>query len=106
MESAIPAAIDPKHDKVNFIRYADDSAVTAASKEILEQKVQPAVVQFLGERGLKLSEEKTVITHINEGFTFLGQNVRTYGQHLLIKPPLQSIRSVLETDRAHINTGH
>ena len=68
MESAIRAAIDPKHDKVNFIRYADDSAVTAASKEILEQKVKPAVIQFLDERGLKLSEEKTVITHITEGF--------------------------------------
>jgi RNA-directed DNA polymerase len=105
MESAIRAAIDPKHDKVNFIRYADDSAVTAASKEILEQKVKPAVVEFLDERGLKLSEEKTIITHITEGFNFLGQNVRKYGQKLLIKPSRQSVRSVLDKARQSIKGG-
>jgi RNA-directed DNA polymerase len=106
MESAIRAAIDPKHDKVNFIRYADDFAVTGASKEILEQKVKPAVIQFLDERGLKLSEEKSVITHITQGFNFLGQNVRKYGQKLLIKPTRQSVRSVLEKARDLIKRGH
>lgn len=106
MESAIRAAIDPKHDKVNFIRYADDFAVTGASKEILEQKVKPAVIQFLDERGLKLSEEKTVITHISQGINFLGQNVRKYGQKLLIKPTRQSVRSVLEKAKERIQKGH
>jgi RNA-directed DNA polymerase len=106
MESAIRAAIDPKHDKVNFIRYADDSAVTGATKEILEQKVKPALTQFLDQRGLKLSEEKTLITHITEGFNFLGQNVRKYGQKLLIKPSRQSVRSVLEKARDCIKKGH
>jgi len=106
MESAIRAAIDPKRDKVNVIRYADDFAVTGASKEILEQKVKPAVVQFLEERGLKLSEEKTVITHITEGFDFLGQNVRKYGQKLLIKPTRQSVRGVLEKARDRIKKAH
>ena len=106
MESAIRAAIDPKHDKVNFIRYADDFAVTADSKEILVEKVKPAVVQFLDKRALALSEEKTVITHITKGFNFLGQNVRKYGQKLLIKPTRQSVRSVLEKARDHIKRGH
>jgi RNA-directed DNA polymerase len=106
LESAIRAAIDPKHDKVHFIRYADDAAVTGASKEILEQKVKPALIQFLDERGLKLSEEKTVITHITEGFNFLGQNLRKYGEKLLIKPTRQSVRSVLEKARERIKKGH
>lgn len=106
MESAIRAAIDPKGDKVNFIRYADDFVVTAATKEILEQKVKPAVTQFLEERGLKLSEEKTAITHLTEGFNFLGQNVRKYGQKLLIKPTRQSVRSVLEKAKDRIKKGH
>jgi RNA-directed DNA polymerase len=106
MESAIRTAIDPKHDKVNFIRDADDFAVTGASKEILEQKVKPAVIQFLEERGLILSQEKTVITPITQGFNFLGQNVRKYGQKLLIKPTRQSVRSVLEQARDHIKKGH
>src|SRR5213593_1287396 len=41
LEPAIRAAIQPRRDKVNFIRYADDFVVTAASKQILEQKVKP-----------------------------------------------------------------
>jgi RNA-directed DNA polymerase len=36
------------------------------------------VEQFLRERGLQLSPEKTVITHIEQGFDFLGQTVRKY----------------------------
>ena len=106
MEKAIRAAIDPKHDKVNFIRYADDFAVTGNNREILEQKVKPAIIQFLDPRGLKLSEEKTLITHITQGFDFLGQNVRKYGKKLLIKPTRQSVRSVLEKARERIKKGH
>jgi RNA-directed DNA polymerase len=106
MEGAIRAAIDPRHDKVNFIRYADDFVATGTSKEILEQKVRPAVIQFLAERGLKLSEEKTVITHITEGFNFLGQNVRKYGQKLLIKPTRRNVRSVLEKAKERFHNGH
>jgi RNA-directed DNA polymerase len=99
LEPAIRAAIKPRHDQVNFIRYADDFVVTARSKETLEQKVKPVIVEFLRERGLKLSEEKTLITHIAEGFDFLGQRVRKYGNKLLIQPTRQSVRSVLEKAR-------
>src|SRR5436190_2007124 len=49
--------------------------------------------EFLRERGLKLSEEKTLITHIAQGFNFLGQHVRKYGNKLLIRPTRQSVRS-------------
>ena len=41
---------------------------------------------FLTERGLSLSTEKTHITHIDDGFDFLGFNVRKYSGKLLIKP--------------------
>lgn len=40
---------------------------------------------FLQERGLMLSEEKTHVTHINDGFDFLGFNARKYKGKLLIK---------------------
>src|SRR6266699_5489593 len=36
--------------KVNFVRYADDFIVTAASKELLEQEVKPLVEAFMKER--------------------------------------------------------
>src|SRR5689334_18396317 len=55
--------------KVNLIRYADDFIITGDTKELLEQEVKPLVEQFMRERGLELSPEKTVITHI-EGFDF------------------------------------
>src|SRR5260370_35207792 len=66
--------------KVNLIRYADDFCVTGSSKELLEQEVKPLVEQFLRERGLELSAEKTVVTHIEQGFDFLGKTVRKYHQ--------------------------
>jgi len=62
------------------------SQFSGSSKEVLEQEVKPAVEQFMRVRGLELSQEKTVITHIENGFDFLGQNVRKYKEKLLIKP--------------------
>ena len=44
--------------------------VTAASEDILEGTVKPVIVEFLRERGLQLSQEKTVITHILRGSIF------------------------------------
>lgn len=61
-----------KRDKVHLSIYADDFIITGATQEVLEEKVKPAVEAFLNVRGLRLSEEKTKITHINEGFEFLG----------------------------------
>src|SRR6266478_886222 len=71
--------------KINFVRYADDFIITGPSREVLENEVRPLVEQFLRERGLELSAEKTCITHIDEGFDFLGQHLRKYGGKLLIK---------------------
>ncbi len=85
MEAALKAVTKPK-DKVHFIRYADDFVVTGATRELLEQKVQPALTAFLEERGLRLAEQKTVLTHISQGFDFLGHTLRKYGDKLLITP--------------------
>jgi RNA-directed DNA polymerase len=51
-----------------MVRYADDFIVTGSSKELLEAKVTPIVCEFFKTRGLELSQEKTRITHIGEGF--------------------------------------
>ena len=64
LEAAIIAATKPK-DKVHIVFYADDFVVTGATREILEVTVKPLIINFLKERGLELSEEKTLITHIN-----------------------------------------
>lgn len=99
LEVAIRAAIRPQRDKVNFVRYADDFIVTAARREVLEDNVKPVIVAFLRERGLSLSEEKTKITHIEEGFDFLGQNLRKRGKKLLITPSRKAIAEIREKAR-------
>jgi len=85
--------------KVNVVRYADDFIVTAKSKELLEEQITPAIETFLLERGLVLSKEKTRITHIEEGFDFLGQTVRKFDGKLLIKPAKENIRVFMTKTR-------
>ncbi|MCF8019070.1 MAG: hypothetical protein K9L62_06625 [Vallitaleaceae bacterium] len=81
--------------KVNIVKFADDFIITGRSKELLENEVMLIVKEFLKERGLELSKEKTFITHIDDGFDFLGSNIRKYNGKLLIKPSKASIKSVL-----------
>nr|BFD42667.1 group II intron reverse transcriptase/maturase [Pseudomonas sp. FFPRI_1] len=87
---------------VNYVRYADDFIVTGRSKELLEQEVMPIIEDFMRERGLTLSPEKTKITHIDEGFDFLGQNVRKYNGKLLIKPSKANVATFLEKVRSAV----
>jgi RNA-directed DNA polymerase len=79
--------------KVNVVRYADDFVVTGDSQELLETVVKPWVVEFLRERGLTLSEEKTRIVHIDQGFDFLGWNFRKYSGKMLIKPSQKNAKA-------------
>ena len=85
---------------IHFVRYADDFVIIGKSKDTLEKEVYPMIEEFLKERGLELSREKTKITHISEGFDFLGQNVRKYrfgksNAKLLIKPSNKNVKTFL-----------
>ena len=90
------------YSAVNLTRYADDFIITGKDPVILENEVKPIVRQFLEERGLTLSEEKTLITRIEDGFDFLGCNVRKYSGKLLIKPAKSSVKSFLRKIRGII----
>src|SRR5262249_2717652 len=82
--------------KVHLVRYADDFIITGTSRVLLEYEVKPLVAQFLAERGLELSHEKTRITHIDDGFDFLGQTIRRYPNgKVLIKPSRRSVTTFL-----------
>ena len=81
--------------KVNLIRYADDFIITGVSKELLEEEIKPLVEDFLQERGLELSQEKTCITHITNGFDFLGQNIRDYNGKVIVKPSKKNVKTFL-----------
>lgn len=102
LERRVKHAAPKKADKINFISYADDFVITGASKELLENKIKPLVEAFLGARGLRLSKEKTRITHISEGFDFLGFNIRKYNDKLLIKPAKENVISFVRNLRAII----
>ena len=90
--------------KVNMVRYADDFIITGDSKEILEKKIMPVITQFLSERGLTLSKEKTLISHIDQGFDFLGFNLRKYNGKLLIMPSKKSVKTFLKNIRTIIKS--
>lgn len=78
--------------KVNLVRYADDFIVTAATKEIAVE-AKGLIREFLKTRGLELSEEKTAITHINDGFDMLGWTFRKFNGKLIVKPSKKSIKN-------------
>jgi RNA-directed DNA polymerase len=86
----------PYRSRVNFVRYADDFIVTAKSRAILEKYIIPAVKKFLEERGLELSKDKTRITHIKDGFTFLGQTFQKHGKKLHIVPAKEGVLALIE----------
>jgi RNA-directed DNA polymerase len=98
----VPASRSRGRSKLHVIRYADDFIITGKSPAILEHDVRPQVEQFLAQRGLQLSTEKTRISHIGQGFNFLGFHYRKYRGTLLVQPQdgktgelLEKVRGVL-----------
>lgn len=81
--------------KVHVVRFADDFIVTASDRESLEN-IKQMIEVFLLERGLTLSKEKTVITHIDKGFDFLGWNFRKFKGKLIIKPSHKSMCKITQ----------
>jgi len=84
---------------VKLIRYADDSVAICRDKDTAEE-AKEIMSEFLSPRGLELSEEKTRITHIDDGFDFIGFNFRRYDGHLIVKPAKSSINRFIE--RMHL----
>ena len=94
LEQAVRCAV-PRRSRVNFVRYADDFIITGKSRRLLERQIRPAVEDFLADRGLTLSKEKTVITYIKKGFTFLGQTFRKHGRVLHITPSVEGVLALI-----------
>lgn len=90
---------------IGLVRYADDLVVTAPTREILETYVMPTLTTFLGGRGLKLSETKTRIVHIDDGFNFLGFTVRRYRGVILTTPQKAKVVQHLRTIHDYLS-GH
>jgi RNA-directed DNA polymerase len=85
------------HNKRAVIRYADDIIVLCESQQDT-QGVKQTLTPWLSQRGLTWSEEKTRIVCLEEGFNFVGFNIRRYpskttksGWKLLTKPSKEAI---------------
>jgi RNA-directed DNA polymerase len=109
MEQALGVRYDKRGQIIGsraLVRYADDWVVFCESKEDA-QAARRQAQEWLLKRGLRLSEEKTQIVHLTEGFDFLGFNIRHYpapntarsGYKLLIKPSKESVRNFKERVR-------
>ena len=104
LEATIQSVVARRGAGVNVIRYADDFIITGTTPAILMEEVKPLVETFLASRGLRLSEEKTHLRSIEEGFDFLGFNVRKYNQKLLIKPSRGKVASFMERIRDYMKS--
>ena len=82
--------------KYNVIRYADDFIILCETLEDANA-IYNLLEEYLKERGLNLAPDKTKITHIKDGFDFVGYNIRCYKSHnhnkILTKASNESIKS-------------
>lgn len=77
--------------KVNLVRFADDMVVTASSYDVAVE-AKALITEFLAERGLEFSEEKTKIVHISEGFDFLSYNFRKFKDKYRCSPSKKAMK--------------
>ncbi|MDT4995607.1 MAG: RNA-directed polymerase, partial [Actinoplanes sp.] len=86
-----------------LVRYADDFVVMCRSREQAVE-VKERLRAWLAPRGLCFNEGKTRIVHAEDGFDFLGFNVRRYHGKLLIKPSTAALRRIRERLRVEMRT--
>ncbi|NEO17756.1 MAG: group II intron reverse transcriptase/maturase [Moorea sp. SIO3F7] len=93
-----------RRKSVSLIRYADDFVIMHKSKEVVE-KCREVIITWLKGIGLELKPSKTRLIHVNEGFDFLGFNIRQYqtgknqskkGFKTLIKPSKKKVKEHME----------
>ena len=90
-------------DSPVLIRYADDLVALCHSRDEALQ-VKARLAGWLAPRGLVFNEDKTRVVTLDEGFDFLGFNVRRYRGKLLIKPSKAPIRRVRERLRTEMRS--
>jgi RNA-directed DNA polymerase len=83
-----------------LVRYADDFVVMVAGTRDNAEALREEVVEVLAPLGLRLSEEKTRVVHLDEGFDFLGFTIRrrrkrgTGQRHIYTYPSKKALRAV------------
>jgi RNA-directed DNA polymerase len=88
-------------DSPALIRYADDFVVHCHTRQdAIEVKARLAA--WLAPRGLSFSEQKTRVVSLEEGYDFLGFNVRRYRSKPMIKPSKAAVRRIRQRLREEL----
>jgi RNA-directed DNA polymerase len=93
-----------------LVRYADDYVAMCHSREQAEQ-VKAALTAWLEPRGLRFNEDKTRIVHVEDGFSFLGFDIRRRVDRqgsgkLLITPSKESVKRLRKRLTAEVRSMH
>lgn len=89
----------------NLLRFADDILVTVRTKEAAET-VRQCLTEFLAERGLAFSEEKTRVYRVEEGFTFLSRTYVKKDGLVYSYPADAAVERFIEDLRLTTSTSH
>ena len=76
-----------------LVRYADDLIALCHTRQQAEQ-VRARLAEWLAPRGLAFNQDKTRITHLDQGVDFLGFEIRRFGGKLLTKPSRDALRQI------------
>jgi RNA-directed DNA polymerase len=84
-----------KYQCYGYVRYADDLIVSAQTRADIEAVVA-IVREFLQERGLGLNEGKTKLVSVEQGFSFLGFDIRRFHGSCYIMPQKEKVKHLLK----------
>jgi RNA-directed DNA polymerase len=87
--------------QINFVRYADDFVILCKTKPEAEKALELVWI-FLAEMELEISQEKTKICHLSEGFDFLGFTIKSRSVKIRAKSMEKFKNSIRDiTTRSH-----
>ena len=83
-----------------LIRYADDFVIVVTGQRQDAERLRQEVAVVLAPMGLRLSPDKTRVVHIDDGFDFLGFNIRrmrkrgSHKSYVYTRPSTKAIASI------------
>jgi len=112
-EDRVARAKRRRHGLANYriVRYADDFVVMVSGTRAHAEAMRGEVAAVLAPMGLRLSEEKTKIVHIDEGFDFLGWRIQRHQKrggkqrYVYTYPAAKALASVVAKVRAITRQG-
>jgi RNA-directed DNA polymerase len=95
--------------KYRIVRYADDFVIMVSGSQAHAEALREEVAEVLAPMGLRLSEAKTKVCHVDEGFDFLGFHIqrrrkRGAGKHVVYTyPSKKALASIVRRVRTLTN---